>query len=59
MIFELKSPKVDKLIKLEITNVTNPLLKKGFLSEGYNNPKENFMISCEMSSSYSRSTFSW
>jgi len=59
VIFELKSPKVDKLIKLEITNVTNPLLKKGFLSEGYNNPKDNFMISCEMSSSYSRSTFSW
>ena len=59
MIFELKSPEIDNLIEVEVTNVTNPILKKGFLGEGYNNPKENLMISFEMSGGYSKSTFSW
>lgn len=59
VMFEIKSKRKGMLVNLEVSNVTKPILKKGFLSDGYNNPKENIMISCEMLGGPVKSIFSW
>ena len=59
IIFELELLRINKNINLEVCNVINPIIKKGYYSEAYGCEINNLMISCEMTEDNAKSTFYW
>ncbi len=59
ILFDLEILDLKKFIKVEIKGVKNPIISKGFYSEGYGIKKDNLMVSLEMDCDIISTSFLW